>query len=71
MLPSEIVLTLDRKTNRIFHVLATSGVFDETIVHKGALARDAIFYLVSQSYVQVGDFTGNRFAVVAFRYIGS
>lgn len=70
MLPSEVVLTLDRKTNRVFYVLQTEGLLDTSVVHKGALARDAIFYLVSQQYIQVGDYTGDRYSVVAYRYIG-
>ncbi|MCY0877161.1 MAG: hypothetical protein OWT28_12960 [Firmicutes bacterium] len=71
MLPSEVTLTIDRKTNRVFYVLQTQGVLDTSVVRKGALARDAIFYLVTQQYLQVSDYTGNLYSVASFRYIGS
>ncbi|WP_206831556.1 hypothetical protein [Alicyclobacillus fructus] len=58
-----VVLTIDKRTNRVVHVVKSAGAPD---VHRGDLARNAVYTLLTHGYQEVSAVDGRTYLVLGY-----
>ncbi|MDI9258989.1 hypothetical protein [Alicyclobacillus sendaiensis] len=58
-----VVLTIDKRTNRVVRVVKSAGAPD---IHRGDLARDAVYTLLTHGYQEVSAVDGRAYLVLGY-----
>ncbi|WP_062309752.1 hypothetical protein [Alicyclobacillus sendaiensis] len=58
-----VVLTIDKRTNHVVRVVKSVGAPD---IHRGDLARDAVYTLLTHGYEEVSAVDGRTYLVLDY-----